>query len=131
MWHTAEDGVCQGAKEVSGHRSRGLQLRSPEQRCGDRGGAGSEAVCGGNAAAACVLWRSARPLAIPCTRGEHAVKDRSGVCRFSRGSGGVTAGYMVGPEEMGDRKGLCPMMVTVEVKVGEPVEDEDEERESD
>ena len=33
---------------------------------------------------------------------------------------GVTAGYMVGPEEMQDRKGHCPMMVTVDVKVGEP-----------
>ena len=29
----------------------------------------------------------------------------------------VTAGYMVGPEEMQDRKGHCPMMVTVDVKV--------------
>ena len=42
--------------------------------------------------------------------------------------GVVTAGYMVGPEEIRDRKGHCPMMVPVEVKVGEPGEDEDEEQ---
>ena len=44
---------------------------------------------------------------------------------------GVTAGYMVGPEEMRDRKGHCPMMVSVEVKVGEPGEEDDEEQDSD
>ena len=31
---------------------------------------------------------------------------------------GVTGGYMVGSEEIRDRKGHCPMMVTVDVKVG-------------
>ena len=31
---------------------------------------------------------------------------------------GVTAGYMVGPDEMQDRKGHCPMMVTVDVNWG-------------
>ena len=31
---------------------------------------------------------------------------------------GVTAGYIVGPEEMQDRKGHCPMMVTVDGKRG-------------
>ena len=30
---------------------------------------------------------------------------------------GVTAGYMVGAEEMKERKGHCPMMATVEVRV--------------
>ena len=44
---------------------------------------------------------------------------------------GVTAGYMVGQEEMQDRKGHCPMMVTVDVKVGEPGEDEEDEQGSD
>ena len=44
---------------------------------------------------------------------------------------GVTAGYMVGPEEMQDRKGHCPMMVTVDVKVGEPGDDEQDEQGSD
>ena len=44
---------------------------------------------------------------------------------------GVTAGYMVGPEEMRDRKGHCRMMVTVDVKVAEPGEEEDNEHESD
>ena len=44
---------------------------------------------------------------------------------------GVTAGYMVGPEEMQDRKGHCPMMVTVDVKVGEPGDDEEDEQGSD
>ena len=44
---------------------------------------------------------------------------------------GVTAGYMVGPEEMQDRKGHCPMMVTVNVKVGEPGDVEDDELGSD
>ena len=39
---------------------------------------------------------------------------------------GVTAGYVVGPEEMQDRKGHCPMMVTVDVKVGEPGGKDDE-----
>ena len=43
----------------------------------------------------------------------------------------VTAGYMVGPEEMRDGQGHCPMMVTVDVKVGEPKEEDDEEQESD
>ena len=44
---------------------------------------------------------------------------------------GVTPGYMVGPEEMRDKKWHCPMMLTVEVKVGEPGDDEEEEQESD
>ena len=44
---------------------------------------------------------------------------------------GVTAGYMVGPEGMQDRKGHCPMMVTVDVKVGEPGDDEEDEQGSD
>ena len=43
----------------------------------------------------------------------------------------MTAGYMVGPEEMQDRKGHCPMMVTVDVKLGEPGDDEDDEQGSD
>ena len=41
---------------------------------------------------------------------------------------GVTAGYMVGPEEMQDGKGHCPMMVTVDVKVGEPGYDQEDEQ---
>ena len=41
---------------------------------------------------------------------------------------GVTAGYMVGPEEMQDRKGHCPMMVTVDVKVGEPGDEQEDEQ---
>ena len=44
---------------------------------------------------------------------------------------GVTAGYMVGPEEMQDRKGHCPMMVTVDVKVGEPGDELEDEQGSD
>ena len=44
---------------------------------------------------------------------------------------GVTLGYMVGPEEMRDRKGHCQMMVTVDVKLGEPGEEDDEQQESD
>ena len=44
---------------------------------------------------------------------------------------GLTAGYMVGPEEMQDRKGHCPMMVTVDVKVEEPGDDEEDEQGSD
>ena len=44
---------------------------------------------------------------------------------------GVTAGYMVGPEEMQDRKGHCPMMVTVDVKVGEPGDEQEDEQGSD
>ena len=44
---------------------------------------------------------------------------------------GVTAGYMMGPDEMQDRKGHCPMMVTVDVKVGEPGDDEEGEQGSD
>ena len=44
---------------------------------------------------------------------------------------GVTAGYMVGPNEMQDRKGHCPMMVTVGLKVGEPGDDEEDEQGSD
>ena len=44
---------------------------------------------------------------------------------------GVMAGYMVGPEEMQDRKGHCPLMVTVNVKVGEPGDDEEDEQGSD
>ena len=41
---------------------------------------------------------------------------------------GVTAGYIVGPEEMQDRKGHCPMMLTVEVKVGEPGNEQEDEQ---
>ena len=41
---------------------------------------------------------------------------------------GVTAGYMVGPEEMQDRKGHWPMMVTVDVKVGEPGDNQEDEQ---
>ena len=44
---------------------------------------------------------------------------------------GVTAGYMVGLEEMQDRKGHCPMMVTVNVKVGEHGDDQEDEQGSD
>ena len=41
---------------------------------------------------------------------------------------GVTAGYLVGLDEMQDRKGHCPMMVTVDVKVGEPGDEEEQEQ---
>ena len=44
---------------------------------------------------------------------------------------GVRAGYTVGPEEIWDKKGHCPKMVAVEVKVGEPGDDEDAEQEAD
>ena len=44
---------------------------------------------------------------------------------------GVTAGYIVGPEEMQDRKGHCPMMVTVDVKVREPRDQQEDEQGSD
>ena len=44
---------------------------------------------------------------------------------------GVTAGYMVGQEEMQDMKGHCPMMVTVDVKVGERGDDEEDGQGSD
>ena len=40
----------------------------------------------------------------------------------------VTAEYMVGPDKMQDRKGRCPMMVTVEGKVGEPGDEEEKEQ---
>ena len=53
------------------------------------------------------------------------------VCADPRWVKGVTAGYMVGPEEMQDRKRHCPMMVTVDVKVGEPGDDEKDEQGSD
>ena len=39
-------------------------------------------------------------------------------------------GYMVGPEEMRNRKGHCPMMVAVDVRMREPGEEEDEEQEA-
>ena len=41
----------------------------------------------------------------------------------------VAAGYMVGPEELQDRKGHCPMMVTVDMKVGEPREENNQGQE--
>ena len=41
---------------------------------------------------------------------------------------GVTAGYMVGPDKMQDRKGHCPIMVTVDVKVGDPGDEEKDEQ---
>ena len=44
---------------------------------------------------------------------------------------GVTAGYVVGPQEMRDGKVHCPMILTVDVKVGQPGEEEEEEQESD
>ena len=44
---------------------------------------------------------------------------------------GVTTGYMVGPEDMQDRKGHCPMMVTVDMKVGEPGDEQEDEQGSD
>ena len=53
------------------------------------------------------------------------------VYAYPRWVKGVTAGYMVGPEEMQDRKGHCPMMVTVDVKVGEPGDDGEDEQGSD
>ena len=40
----------------------------------------------------------------------------------------MTAGYMVGPDKMQDSKGHCPMMVTVDVKVGEPGDKEEDEQ---
>ena len=43
----------------------------------------------------------------------------------------VMAGYMVGPDEMQDRQGHCPMMLTVDVKVGEPGDNEEDEQGSD
>ena len=44
---------------------------------------------------------------------------------------GVTVGYMVGPEELQDRKGHCPMMATVDAKMGEPGDDQEDEQGSD
>ena len=44
---------------------------------------------------------------------------------------GVTARYMFGPDKMQDRKGHCPVMVTVDVKVGGPGDDEEDEQGSD
>ena len=44
---------------------------------------------------------------------------------------GVKAGFMVGPHEMQDRKGHCPMMVIVDVKGGEPGDEGKEEQGSD
>ena len=44
---------------------------------------------------------------------------------------GVRAGCMVGQEEMQDRKAHCPMMVTVDVKVGEPGDDKEDGQGSD
>ena len=41
---------------------------------------------------------------------------------------GVTPGYMVGSDKMKDRRGHCPMMVTVDVKVGDPVDEEEDEQ---
>ena len=41
---------------------------------------------------------------------------------------GVNAGYMVAPDKMQHRKGHCPMMLTVDVKVGEPGDDEEDEQ---
>ena len=41
---------------------------------------------------------------------------------------GVKAGYMEGPDKMQDRKGQCPGMVTVDVKVGEPGDDQEDEQ---
>ena len=41
---------------------------------------------------------------------------------------GIKAGYMVRPDQMQHRKGHCPMMVTVDVKVGEPGDEEEEEQ---
>ena len=38
----------------------------------------------------------------------------------------MTAGYMVEPDEMQDRKGHCPLMVTLDVKVGEPGDEEED-----
>ena len=43
----------------------------------------------------------------------------------------VTAGYMVGPDKLQDRKGHCANLVTVDVKVGEPGDDEQDEQGSD
>ena len=50
------------------------------------------------------------------------------VYRDPRWVKGVTAGYMDGPDEMHDRKGYCPMMVTVDVKVGGPEDNEEDEQ---
>ena len=41
---------------------------------------------------------------------------------------GVTAGYIMGPDKMQDRKGHCPMMVTVDVQVGEPGDEEEDKQ---
>ena len=41
---------------------------------------------------------------------------------------GATARYMVGPDEMQDKMGHCPMMVTADVKVGEPGGEEEDEQ---
>ena len=38
---------------------------------------------------------------------------------------GLTTGYMAGVEAMRDKEVHCPMIVTVEVKVGDPVDDKD------
>ena len=40
----------------------------------------------------------------------------------------MTAGYMLGPDKMQDRKGHCSMMVTVDVKVGEPGDGKEDEQ---
>ena len=73
---------------------------------------------------------SARPLALPCTRQQHTVAGDA-VYADPRWVKRVAAGYMVGLDETQDRKGYCSMMVTVDVKVGEPGDDEEDEQESD
>ena len=44
---------------------------------------------------------------------------------------GATAGSLMGPDKMQDRKGHCPMIVTVDVKLGEPGDNEEDEQGSD
>ena len=41
---------------------------------------------------------------------------------------GVRVGYMVGPEEMQNKKGHCPMMVMVEVRVGGPGDNDEDNK---
>ena len=58
-------------------------------------------------------------------------RRRQGGRNTGEEKGRVTAGYMVGPKEMQDRKGHCPMMVTVDVKVGELGDEQEDEQGSD
>ena len=125
-----EDGVRQGAGEGTGHHGWGLQLRS--RRRGAKTEVDREVRLFVEEKRLQDVSYSGAPGPSHYLAPEGSTPSRiDAVYADPRWIKGVTAGHMVGRDEMQDRKGHCPLMVTVHVKLGEPGDEEGNGQQSD